>query len=740
MTLNGFECGTRNCIFGPRDCDDGNECTTDSCSESAGACQHELVPHGNPESQNGADACMNGRDDDCDGYPDSADPDCGGCSIDAHCDDANSCTADTCSNRECNHVPAADATACDDGNACTRSDTCASGVCKGDPWDDDRDGALSNECGGTDCDDKNPEVSPDLFEGPRGNARCSDGLDNDCDQKTDQWDGDCSSPVCIEGWCWTNPHPTSAALEGLWAPASNLVVAVGQIAMHWDGTGFVGKQLPGSPPYYYDVHGTGPSDVWAVGSAGQIARFDGSNWSAFASGTTANLRGVWARTTTDAWAVGAGGKIARWNGSAWLDVPSGVTAQLNDVWGTSATDVWVVGNGPVLRWNGASFVPVAGAPTGTSFYGVWASGPGNVVISSLSKVYRYDGANFVDMGAAGGGEHVSGAGTSSVWVTNHNGPTHQWNGSAWKTHYPPRHGSEDPVAVGVVTANDVWVVGNNGLLDHWDGSAWTAVRDGAAETIKAIARPGADGWAGGADGLLRYNGTRWVAPPDPPRAIDVVDLHASSESNVWIVGESRDMGQIWQWNGSSFTAYEVDLAFGEVFTAVWTNGPNDAWITTDDGKLFRSTGGAPAVQAAPASELYDLAATGSNNVWIAARQSIQKYDGAAWSAMAGPGLIAYQVWAAAPNDVWAAGAFGRIAHWDGASWTPRAAKGGEVDELTGTSASDVWLIEGGLVERWSGSSWVETPSPAAGGWSDLHVSSSELWVTGNGGGILVKKR
>ncbi len=68
---------------GPRDCSDGDPCTTDSCDEWADACVHVLVP--NP----GADEiCGNEADEDCSGFLDDrdmdgdgyfdADPACGG--------------------------------------------------------------------------------------------------------------------------------------------------------------------------------------------------------------------------------------------------------------------------------------------------------------------------------------------------------------------------------------------------------------------------------------------------------------------------------------------------------------------------------------------------------------------------------------------------------------------------------------------------------------------------------------
>jgi hypothetical protein len=51
------------------------------------------------------------------------------CSSAAECDDANSCTTDTCTAGVCGHAAVANGTACaDDGNACT-TDACTAGAC-----------------------------------------------------------------------------------------------------------------------------------------------------------------------------------------------------------------------------------------------------------------------------------------------------------------------------------------------------------------------------------------------------------------------------------------------------------------------------------------------------------------------------------------------------------------------------------------------------------------------------------
>lgn len=107
----------------PRDCDDDNLCTDDACDSGVG-CVHSnnSQPCDDGSICTDGDVCANGA---C--VP--------GVGID--CDDANSCTEDSCHDElGCQHETLADGVVCaDDGNSCT-SDTCQAGVCEhsGDGW------------------------------------------------------------------------------------------------------------------------------------------------------------------------------------------------------------------------------------------------------------------------------------------------------------------------------------------------------------------------------------------------------------------------------------------------------------------------------------------------------------------------------------------------------------------------------------------------------------------------------
>ena len=79
-------------------------------------------------------------------------------------------------------------------------------------------------------------------------------------------------------------------------------------------------------------------------------------WSTVASGTVAQLHGVWGTSASDVWAVGYvganGGVILHYNGTIWSSISSGTAQNLSGVWGTSASNVWAVGfNGTILHYN-----------------------------------------------------------------------------------------------------------------------------------------------------------------------------------------------------------------------------------------------------------------------------------------------------------------------------------------------------------------------------------------------------
>ncbi|HOX42295.1 MAG TPA: proprotein convertase P-domain-containing protein [Myxococcota bacterium] len=139
----GEACSNGACAGGsPRDCDDSNACTLDTCDEVLDSCV------GNGAPMNGS-ICNDGLY--CNTGETCAAGICAG-GIPRLCNDANTCTADSCSEATDACVydgPAADGLGCNDGLFCTLGETCLSGACQGGSANPCNDG---NVCTADSCD------------------------------------------------------------------------------------------------------------------------------------------------------------------------------------------------------------------------------------------------------------------------------------------------------------------------------------------------------------------------------------------------------------------------------------------------------------------------------------------------------------------------------------------------------------------------------------------------------------
>ncbi|UCH80047.1 MAG: putative metal-binding motif-containing protein, partial [Nitrospiraceae bacterium] len=180
-------CGTGECLTNntPSSCTGGVETI----------CQPGLPV---PEDTPFVGVCIDGLDNDCDGLTDQEpgieDPDCSNDTEDndgdgycraAACADGSS--PNDCDDTDPNVYPGAP-------KVCDGKDSNCDGK-KDFSTDEDKDEDGVPLCAG-DCNDNNAGESPNLTEGPFGDATCSDGLDNDCQNGSDASDPACAAPSC----------------------------------------------------------------------------------------------------------------------------------------------------------------------------------------------------------------------------------------------------------------------------------------------------------------------------------------------------------------------------------------------------------------------------------------------------------------------------------------------------------------------------------------------------------------
>jgi hypothetical protein len=245
--------------------------------------------------------------------------------------------------------------------------------------------------------------------------------------------------------------PTDQGNGGIWGTsASNVYAANYTGLLRWNGSSWAYV-----PELQWrtlnDVWGSSASDVWAVGSKGEMVRWNGTAWSlhrydgtSVAPQPLANfdtpaqsytLRGVWGSSSANVFAVGDSGVVLRYNGTSWSRITTGTTAQLNRVWGSSATNVYAAtSTGRLLRYNGTAWSFVAGVQAPGALWSVWGSSASNVyAVGDAGIVFRYNGTSWtrVRLPRRDVLYGVWGTGASNVYVGGGAGVLYRFDGTSW---------------------------------------------------------------------------------------------------------------------------------------------------------------------------------------------------------------------------------------------------------------------------------------------------------------------
>lgn len=210
-----------------------------------------------------------------------------------------------------------------------------------------------------------------------------------------RWDG--------SRWHVDAPPPgtnVTRTLHGVWADGPANAWAVGELSTiyRWNGNAWTVVSDSVAPvaglDNYNAVWGSG-TDVWIAGDATLLRCPAGQSCTAVATGVPpAPLYGIWGSSPNDIWAVGFAGRILRWNGTVWSPVTSVSSGTLARVRGSAGNDVWAVGNQTLLRYDGTrwSSVPMLGSlanvaspvpsPNQPSLFqlGLWVRSPGDAYV------------------------------------------------------------------------------------------------------------------------------------------------------------------------------------------------------------------------------------------------------------------------------------------------------------------------------------------------------------------------
>ncbi|MCX4242821.1 beta propeller repeat protein [Paraliomyxa miuraensis] len=147
------------------------------------------------------------------------------------------------------------------------------------------------------------------------------------------------------------------------------------------------------------------------------------------------------------------------------------------------------------------------------------------------------------------------------------------------------------------------------------------------------------------------------------------------------------------------------------YGAVWSSGPEDAWVTADGGRVFHFDGSTWTEFALETTDMMQgIWAFGPDDMWMVGGQSLARYDGTSWTVtdlrQEAPGIEGLtSIWGSSPSDVWVVGSQSTAAHWDGTTWVRQLAAGPDNTAVWGSGPNDVYTVSVFDVAHWDGSTW-----------------------------------
>lgn len=181
-----------------------------------------------------------------------------------------------------------------------------------------------------------------------------------------------------DGWAVGGPFDS--------APAG--VTKTGDVVLRYADGAFTRVDVPAlagrtGQKRLFKVWGSGPNDVFIVGSAGLILHWDGAAWTEMESGTTALLFTVTGRSGSDVWAVGGGAKavLLHYDGSAWTEqvLPDFSPQIIQGVWTATGRDLYLSGFfGFTARLDSAGVWDVPDPVTPQVLHGIFGDSSGRI--------------------------------------------------------------------------------------------------------------------------------------------------------------------------------------------------------------------------------------------------------------------------------------------------------------------------------------------------------------------------
>jgi len=561
-------------------------------------------------------------------------------------------------------------------------------------------------------------------------------------------------------FCWSNPLPQGNTFQALWTIAPNNVWAVGDAGLiqRYDGTTWTAS-ASGTTESLFGVWAASANEVYAVGASGKILRYDGTKWSAENSTVTKRLAAIWG-SGADAWAVGEGGIILHRNGGTWSAQTSGVATNLTGIWGRSITELYTVGDGGVIRKGDGSNWSMMTSGTTMNLSSIWGDASSAVAVGASGTILGLTGATWSAQ-TSGTTEQLASVFSpvaGQYMTVGTSGTVLRGTGGTWT---PLPSGSGLPLAtVRGTSGSDVWAGGAGGQLMRYDGNKWNSTRQGFEKQIRAMAalKPN-DIWAIGDGGFVtRYDGTKWTTAPSVTTK-NLNAIWAVSSTEIYVTG---DGGTLLRYNGSVWDgSLSLPPAAGVDGRGIWASDPTNVWIvatspTPNEIKVTRQNGVSLSTvtlsdstgmgRIASPNGVWGTVAGATNVIFVVGNRFIIRVNETAGTKTVDTSSIyapseMRAVYGTAINDLWAVGDNGLVYRYNGAVFSAQNT-GLSPAQLLGvwkaSTVSDLWAVgDQGALWKFDGTSWAVRETNTR---NRLNVvtglSQMDVWVGGAAGTML----
>lgn len=272
------------------------------------------------------------------------------------------------------------------------------------------------------------------------------------------------------------------------------------------------------------------------------------------------------------------------------------------VHGFSPTDVWVAGTGIAAHWDGCAWTQHA--LSGDPFiWSIWGANPqqvwfvGEKMVSNVRQqaVRRWNGNGFssYDPASSGALYGVSGSGAADVWMTGlRQGTTvvntivQHWAGAQLRQYSQFELWSASSYLFDVQTVGQglsVFVGAFGEITSGPDGGWKPSAQTGVHYSVWGTSPR--DLWVVGEGGRIYSSSAPdggWTLHP-AVTGEHLYQVHGTGANNVWMVGAN---GTVVHHDGGSFAV--SSLPPYSAFNGVWVGGPDEVWITTDDGRVLHN--------------------------------------------------------------------------------------------------------------------------------------------------------